>query len=69
MCSDQLLLNKFFDLSTPPMRKGRLRKKKKNIMAEMVATTTLPLVPKSKMTELGHKQATEVCDQCSKHAG
>ena len=35
----------------------------------MVATTAPLLVPKSKMTELGHKQATEVCDQCSKHAG
>jgi len=39
-----LLLNKFFDQSTPSVRKGRDREKKIiKITAEIVATTLLPL--------------------------
>ena len=49
--SNQLLQNKFFDLSTPSMRKGRdggekkmgEKKKKKKRLMKMVATTSLPL--------------------------
>ena len=49
--SKQLLLNKFFDLSTPSMRKvddgekkkKRKIKKRKKIMMFIVATTSLPV--------------------------
>ena len=48
--SRQLSLNKFFDLSTPSMRKvddgeeKRKKKKRKKRMAFLVATTSLPAV-------------------------
>ena len=52
--SRQLLLNKFFDLNTPSMRKGhhrekkqekqKKRRKKRKRMMKIVATTSLPAV-------------------------
>ena len=48
-CYDQLLLNKFFDPSTPSMRKGRGRENKKigklKIMTEIVATNVVASQP------------------------
>ena len=40
----QLSLNKFFDPSTPSMRKGHIRGKKRKRLIIIVATTSLPAV-------------------------